>query len=246
MLSIHRPQAKAYRSNEQFGHYLAGLIDGDGHFDTQGCFVLAFNSRDRQLAEYIRSRLGHGKIYKVQNKSCVVLKIFTSKGLIVLSKLIHNKLKHPSRINQFNTRITTLPKLNDEIKSTSLDTTINFNTAWFAGFVDADGQLVIRSVKRENRARPEIRLHLKIDQKSNILLEQFQNQFGGYLGYRALQDTYYYSSTSFENMRKVLSYFDKFTPQNKYVCLQYVILRKSYLMVQSKEHLTQHGLSSEA
>ena len=233
-LTIHRPKSNQYKSNTQFGAYLAGLIDGGGHFDTQGCCVIAFNSRDQQLAQMLRTRLSYGRIYKMKEKKAVILKISCKVGLLVLSRLIHNKLKHPIKINQFNMRI--VPKFNGELNNTSTDTTLDFKSAWLAGFIDADGQLAIRILMKTNNWRPEIRLLLKIDQKSDILIKQIHNYFGGYLGYRSLQYTYYYSSTSFANMKKILKYLDKFTPKNKYMCLQYILMRKSYLLVQSKLH----------
>ena len=42
-ISIHVPTHLKPLNDEQFGHYLAGLIDGDGHFDNQQHLVIVFN-----------------------------------------------------------------------------------------------------------------------------------------------------------------------------------------------------------
>ena len=39
-------------NNEQLGYYLAGLIDGDGHFSKAQQLVIVFSSPDAFLAHY--------------------------------------------------------------------------------------------------------------------------------------------------------------------------------------------------
>jgi len=233
-LSKHQPKNTQYQSLDEFGYYLAGLIDGDGHFNKQGYCVIAFNPRDRQLAQDIRKRLGHGDIKTLKGKRTVYFVISNSEGMLLLATLICHKLKHSAKIEQFNTRVASKFSL----VNTSTDTTINFDSPWLAGFIDADGQLSINITSRN-----EVRLQLKIDQKSDEFLMQIRQYFGGYLGHRASQNSYYYSSTSFRNMRKVLEYLDRFSPKSAYKCLQYILMRKSYLIIQEKSHLTDEGLS---
>jgi hypothetical protein len=62
--------------------------------------------------------------------------------------------------------------------------------------------------------KPEIRLNFQIDQKDNNILLQIKEVFGGNIGYRKNQDTYYYGSTSFGSAKKVISYFDNFHLQS--------------------------------
>ena len=64
---------------------------------------------------------------------------------------------------------------------------------------------------------------------------------GGNIGYRKIQDTYYYGSTSFGSAKKVINYFDKFNLlSSKHV--NYLKWRKSYIIIQNKEHLIKSGL----
>ena len=153
------------------------------------------------------------------------------------SCLIKNKLKHLSKINQYNNRLVKL----FNIEKTSLDNTINWNTPWFSGFFDADGYFKIYLLNRKNRINLEVRLLAQIDQKDKVLLSQIKSKFGGYLGYRKSQNTYYYSSVSFNAMFKLLTFFDTFNLQYYRTYLKYTILRKSYVIVQNNEHLKNSG-----
>ena len=49
-ISIHVPTHLKPLNDEQIGHYLAGLIDGDGHFSSKQQLVIVFSSPDVQLA----------------------------------------------------------------------------------------------------------------------------------------------------------------------------------------------------
>ena len=42
-LSVHVPTHLKPNSDRDFGHYLAGLIDGDGHFSSKQQLVIVFN-----------------------------------------------------------------------------------------------------------------------------------------------------------------------------------------------------------
>ena len=99
----------------------------------------------------------------------------------------------------------------------------------------------IKIINRDNRSIPEIRLNFQIDQKDNYLLLLIKEVFGGNIGYRESQDTYYYGSTSFGSAKKVIKYFDNYHLQSsKY--FNYLKWRKAYIMVQAKDHLTEKGI----
>ena len=237
-LSIHRPTKKIY-TKEMFGHYLAGLIDGDGHISTINHIVISFNSRDKRDAVKLRSRLKYGTVRDVKDKNACNLVVSNPDGVLKVALLIKDKLKHPTKIEQYNTRLTKRFGL----EKTSTSTLIDFDTPWFAGFFDADGHLRIYIVFRKHRSNPEIRLLGQIDQKKDVLLIQIKSYLGGgYVGYRKRNDTYYYSTTSFPVQYNLLKYFDNFSLQYENSYLRYTILRKAYLLVQTKEHLTPLGL----
>ena len=46
-----------YPNDEEFGHYLAGLIDGDGHYSTRQQLTITFHEDILFLAYYLKFRL---------------------------------------------------------------------------------------------------------------------------------------------------------------------------------------------
>ena len=123
----------------------------------------------------------------------------------------------------------------------------------------------IKIINRVNRKKPEIRLNFQIDQKYKDLLLLIKDNFGGNIGYRFNQDTYYYESTSplesfglegslivissdrtilqtsFGSAKKFITFFDQFHLLScKYI--NYLKWRKAYLLIQNKEHLTEKGI----
>jgi hypothetical protein len=88
--------------------------------------------------------------------------------------------------------------------------------------------------------RFEVRLYLQIDQKTRLLLNLIKDSFGGNIGYRKTQNTYYYNSTSFGSAKKFIAYLDKYhLLSSKY--LNYLKWRKSYILIQERKHLTPEG-----
>nr|YP_009517193.1 LAGLIDADG homing endonuclease [Blastosporella zonata]AYE93114.1 LAGLIDADG homing endonuclease [Blastosporella zonata] len=110
---------------------------------------------------------------------------------------------------------------------------------WLAGFSDADASFQIKTLNRNNKV--EIRLNFQIDQKKDKILLLIKDLFGGNIGYRKSQDTYYYGSTSFGSAKKVINYFDYFhLLSSKHI--NYLKWRKAYLIIQDRDHLNKNGI----
>ena len=89
----------------QFGHYLAGLIEGDGHFSSKQQLVIVFHSLDASLAYYIKKRLGYGSVKKVKNKNAIILIISAKEGMEKVINLINGKIRTENKFNQINNNI---------------------------------------------------------------------------------------------------------------------------------------------
>lgn len=236
-LSVHRPSKKNYDLN-LFSHYLAGLIDGNGHISATGQVIINFSIKDIKSAYVVRSRIKYGRVKKVKNTNVCNLIISNKEGILYIASLIKDKLKHPDKIFQYNSHLTKLFNIEKTVGNSQID----WNTPWFSGFFDAVGHLRIYIIPRVQRLNLEIRLLAQIDQKESILLTQIQRQFGGYLNLRKNQNTFYYSSTSYQNIYKILTFFDRHSLQADRSYLKYVFLRKAYLLIQENKHLQQMGL----
>lgn len=228
-------------NDDQLGHYLAGLIDGDGHFSSKQQLVIAFNITESSLAYYLKEKIGYGSVHKVKNKNAIILVVAALKGMERVISLINGKLRTNNKLDQLKRNILSHIKFksfSDKV-NVSLNITKTLNNLWLAGFSDADASFQIKLITRDNHT--EVRLNFQIDQKKNDLLVLIKNFLGGNIGYRSSQDTYYYDSTSFGSAKKVINYFDKHhLLSSKHIDL--LKWRKAYILIQNKVHLTHRGV----
>jgi hypothetical protein len=72
-ISNHVPKHLKPINSEQLGYYLAGLIDGDGHFSKAQQLVIVFSFPDAFLAYYLKKELGYGTVKKIKIKMHIFL-----------------------------------------------------------------------------------------------------------------------------------------------------------------------------
>lgn len=209
-VSIHNSKHLKPANDTQLGHYLAGLIDGEGHFSSAQQLVIVFNLLDIQLAYYIREQIGHGIVRKVKDKNAALIIVASKKGIERVINLINNKFRTNSKFDQITNNILSSPKYLEYSKTIALglNASNDLENHWLAGFSDADASFQIKLINRNNKT--EVRLNYQIDQKKDDLLILVKRVFGGNIGYRKTQDTYYYGSTSYGSAKKVINYFDHY------------------------------------
>lgn len=236
LINIHATKAKKPETKTEFGFFLAGLIDSDGCIAKPGYVQIDFHANDIYVAYYIQSMIGYGKVSQEKKRFSVRYRCTPEPGLVIIADLIRDKLRHLGKIAQFNERL--VPKLNCEV-TTYIDKDILRNH-WLAGFLQGDGSLVIFQCLVSGQSVLKTTMGINISQKTGELLELIQASFGGHVGYRKSQDTFFYLSNSFTNAAKFINYLDKFQLMgNKYT--QYWIWRKVFLIFQSRQHLTDEG-----
>ena len=240
-VSVHVPKHLKPLNDEQLGHYLAGLIDGDGHFSKAQQLIIVFSSSDAFLAYYLKEKLGNCNVRKVKNKNAYLLIVSKREGILNVLNLINGKLRLESKFNQVINNILNHDRYKDITINFIMNLTDDFRNHWLAGFSDADASFQVKFIKRTTINKQSIRLNYKIDQKNNILLRKIKNYLGGNIGYRKSQDTYYYGSTSFGSAKNVIKYFNKFNLQSR-KHVSYLRWRKVYTLIQDREHLTDKGL----
>ena len=153
-ISIHVPTHLKPLNDEQFGHYLAGLIDGDGHFSSQEQLVIVFSSPDIQLAYYIKKIIGFGHVKKVKNKNAYLYIISNKDGIIKVINLINGKLRTFNKFNQVINNILSHSKYTEENINFKINNSNDFYNHWIAGFSDADASFQIKIVNRVNKSKP--------------------------------------------------------------------------------------------
>ena len=155
-VSVHEPIHSKPLTDNEFGHYLAGLIDGDGHFSktaTATQLVIVFNQLDASLAYFIKGRIGYGNIYKVKNKEAVILVVSKGEGIRRVIKLINGKIRSDNKLNQINKNILSNPRFKD-LPLISKNKDSNLNNHWLAGFSDAIANFNIQLITKTNNSYP--------------------------------------------------------------------------------------------
>lgn len=227
-INIHTPKKTLPSDNIDFGFLLAGLVDSDGHFSKIPELVIFFHENQVFLPYYLRKKIGYGIVSKLKNRRAVRFVISHSLGLERVCDLVHNKLQHLDKIIQYNTLLLSLKgfKLTEK-HSFSLK-----ENSWFAGFFLGDGSFQIKIIKKKSFHLPEVRVLIQIEQKTACLLLQIQKHFGGSVERIVSQNTYYYSSVSFDSAKRLIQYFDKHQLMG-FKHTQYLLWRKVCLKIQN-------------
>ena len=239
LISVHVPKHLKPVNDESFGHYLAGLIEGNGHFNSTQQLIIEFNFLDASLAYYIKNRLGFGSVKKVRDKNAFLLVISAKKGIEKVIHLINGKLLTDNKYNQIIQNILNHRNYADFKKEIDFKLNLkkDLKNHWLAGFSEADTSFQIKIFHRNNKV--EVRLNFQIDQKNKDVLLLIKDFLGGNIGYRKSQDLYFYGSTSFGSAKNVINYFDKYhLLSSKHV--NYLKWRKAYLIIQNKDYLTEN------
>lgn len=175
---------KVYPNNDQFGYYLAGLLEGDGHISLPAVgnttlkrilnprIVFTSHINNLGLYAFIQSELGGIGRFQITGTNNLRYIIGDKKGILLFINLIHGKL-HTPKNKRFNELIEFLNmKYSLNITESLLDTSDFKNNSWFTGFTEADGHFGIKIVeskpKSETRKRSvseNISLKFRLDQR---------------------------------------------------------------------------------
>lgn len=244
LLSVHRPPHIKPENPINLGSYLAGLIEADGYFGHKRLEIV-LHMNDIALAYNLKKWIGYGNVHKVKDKNAVKYVLRHKKGLTKVVMLTNNFWVGPFKYNILKKHIydvwTEIP-----LKKPSL--TIEKNSFWTAGFLDGDGSLNVflgKSTTHTLGIRPQIMVRAK--QKEPFLMECFQKCWGGHLSIsKADMCTTWClnnvhpdkNGNSLYNWFKIM---DNYPLQSSSKYVQYVLLRKAFICMQHKQHLTSKG-----
>ena len=236
-ISEHVPNRK-YLTEDEFGYFLAGLIEGEGWFGYKQLSIL-FAEQDTSLAYYIKKRVGYGNVYKIKDKKAVRYICKNKAGLSLILFLINGKLVSNYIYNQlvkhdynedFNLSI--LPPLNK----------LTLDNHWLAGFTQADGCFHISAVKsKTHNTGYSVRLEYSLKQNDKLSLELLYKQLK--MGNLSQDHTgiWYYKSYGFKTAFTIINYFDKYNLfAGRYT--SYLKFRKVYIMITEGKHLDDKGV----
>lgn len=165
---------------ENFGHYIAGLWEGDGHiwipktYKSSPHFCITFNEKEDPIVLRQKQILGGNIIHK--RKEHAYVQVITSKeSLINMVNQIDGKLRTP-KIHQF---IAQKKWQKVESSSTEMQVSDLINNSWLAGYIDAEGSFDASIIKIKDNSRIIIRFRLEqrmFDSKTSIPYEQILRQ----------------------------------------------------------------------
>ena len=229
-------------SDNEFGYFLAGLIEGDGWFGYKQLYII-FAKEDTSLAYYIKKRIGYGNVYKIKDKKAVRYICKKKAGLFIILNLINGKLLSNYKYNQlikhnYNEYLNII--VSSPLRKLSL------NNHWLAGFTQACAEgsdcFHISVVKSKTHTTGySVRLEYSIKQNDKIPLELLYNklQMGNLSQYST--DIWCYKSTGFKTAYNIINYFDKFNLfAGKYI--SYLKFRKVYIKITEGKHLEEKGV----
>lgn len=174
-----------YENNEDFGYYLGGLLEGDGHISLPSLGVtklnrvlnprIVFTSHINNLGlyAYIQEQLGGIGRFQHSGKNVVRYIIGDVKGIILIIRLISGKLRTPKnqRLNHLITFMNNKYEL--MLPSSDLDVSKFDSNSWFTGFTEADGHFGVKVIEakpksntRKRSVSTNISLVFRLDQRS--------------------------------------------------------------------------------
>jgi hypothetical protein len=167
-LSIFKLNSNSYKiyenNSENFGYYLAGLLEGDGHISIPDAgYALFQNSKSTRvfnprivftshinnlgLYAFIQSELGNIGRFQLTAGNTIRYVIGDLKGIQLLINLMHGKFRTPKN-QTFNNLIKIVNvKCSLNIPESLLDNSDFRNNSWLTGFTDSDGHFGIKYVE---------------------------------------------------------------------------------------------------
>lgn len=146
-----------------YAHYLAGLIEGDGHIAVHDSnskskkfrakIIITFNLKDKPLAEKLSAVFKVGKVISRPSAGHVILQILAKQEVLKIINLINGYMRTP-KIEALHRAITWINKNdNTSIPYLGLDLSPIDSNSWLAGFTDADGNFSITVYDRKKNGK---------------------------------------------------------------------------------------------
>nr|YP_010977197.1 LAGLIDADG endonuclease [Daedaleopsis confragosa]WNZ34402.1 LAGLIDADG endonuclease [Daedaleopsis confragosa] len=237
-ISEHVTKHNSNLTDQEFGHFLAGLIEGDGWFGLNQLHII-FSEREISLAYLIKKRIGYGNIYKIKDKKAVRYICKNKIGLSIIYSLVNGKFVSRFKYEQllkhhynkiFNCEI--LPPSNN----------ISLENYWLAGFTQADGCFHISIAKsKTHKTGFSVRLEFSIKQNDVLPLKLLYNKLnmGNLSQYSS--GIWCYKSSGYKTSALLIDYFDTFNLfGGKYI--DYLKFRKVYILITEGKHLEEKGI----
>ena len=166
--TINETNQSSNQINQGFNEWLAGLIDGDGHFilhkSGSARLYIVMDIRDKGALYEILHRFG-GSIRPIAGAKALRYNLSNKKGLVKLIEAVNGNIRNPARLLQMN-------KLCNKYDITlNYPNPLTYNNGWLSGFIDSDGSIYFSESSGQ--------VFISATQKNIYLLEPLINIYGG-------------------------------------------------------------------
>lgn len=204
--------------------WLAGLIDGDGHFgvskEKYTSLEITVHAKDELVVKKVKHLYG-GSVKPRSGNNSVRYRLNNKKRIIDLCNDINGYIRHPVRLKQFE-KVCNRQELN--LKNVDL---LHDKHGWFRGMFDRDGTVTQNcsglakgqsccldfGQAAGNGIYPQITI--SVTQKDKSVPLAFREVFGGSLFFDKSQNGYWtWSVQSKQNVQQMLEYFKHFPVQS--------------------------------
>ena len=167
-ISIHVPKHLKPLNDEQLGHYLAGLIDGDGCFLVSkkgyASLEIVMETRDKHCLYQIKQRFG-GSVKLRSGVNWLRYRMHHRKGMLDLINAVNGEIRNPTRLLQ-------LKKICDLYNIPIISPApLTYGNGWFSGFFDSDGSVYFNIQSSQ--------IFITAAQKNRFILDPLPSLYGG-------------------------------------------------------------------
>jgi cytochrome c/quinol oxidase subunit I/LAGLIDADG DNA endonuclease family protein len=185
------------RKNTNWCEWLAGLIDGDGSFlmskKGYASLEITMDIRDEHALQIVKNVYG-GSIKLRSGANALRYRLHHKSGLLLLIKDVNGHIRNSNRLVQLN-KLCYKYELN-----LIYPDKLNYNSAWFSGFFDADGTVTINKTNTQ--------LSISASQKTSEILQPLVELYGGniYID-RGSSQSFKWYITKREDILNLIEYF---------------------------------------
>ena len=227
--------------------WFIGFTEGDGAIlESKGKLSFVIGQKDVGVLYHIQEVLGFGMVNVYPDREHGRYAVWDSNHIALLIHLFNGNLVLPKRIDQLKVWLAVYNSKKGNIPIISLQNAVklSLNSAWLAGFTDAEGCFNVHITKRPaQKIGFRTKLRFILDQQfSKECLEEIKTILNsGHVALRSkTNQVYRYSTDSFRGLTIILEYYKKFplktTKLNSFEKWSEVW----HLMVKG-EHLTKEG-----
>jgi hypothetical protein len=214
------------RQNKTWNEWLAGLIDGDGSFllskKGYASLEITMDIRDEHALQIIKNVYG-GSIKLRSGANALRYRLHHKSGLLNLICDVNGHIRNSHRLIQLN-KICYKYDL-----SLIYPEKLLYDSAWFAGFVDADGTITINQTNTQ--------LSISASQKTSEILQPLLELYKGniYID-RGSSQSFKWYITKREDILKLVEYF-KINPLRSAKKNRLHLIQKYYELIDLKADL---------